>query len=284
MTVEARSRLSKSGYSAVAGWVKRPEVRLAATEFKAEFGGLEVDEDTQTFVVRLFMTVYRPTRVIGASPDLAEALDPAQAMMEVDAKAASVTRELTLSASQMASATKLVDVAASVVAQLQSNGVPIDSGHFPNVYAFLQLALCAGPADWDLSGAELASRLHTGSPVLFSSDGIGTRTSDHASEEDERARDTIRHEIRGPKRIRAPYAGGTGKRKTTDKRAFRLWVVAEVLREFPDATWQLVSRGPKECGPMGRYYRQLLSREGQNPPSPRTIQQDFADVQAVPTD
>jgi len=295
MTVEARSRLSKSGSSAVAGWAKHPEVSVAAAEFKAEFGELvaslwneagEEGEDSQTFVVRLCMTVYRPTRVIGASPDLAKALDPARAMAAVDAKAASVAHDLSLDAGQMASATKVVEVAASVVAQLQSNGVSVDSEHAPNVLAFLQLALCAGPDDWDLSGGEIASRIVTGGPALFSSDGIGTRTSDHASEEDERARDTIRHEIRGPKRIRAPYSGGKGKRRTSSKRETRLWALAEVLKKDSHATWRVIYYGLHHSGreTLGGHYRELLDRENVAYPSARTMERDFRDVRTVPTD
>jgi hypothetical protein len=283
MTVEARSRLSKSGYSAVAGWVKHPEVRIAAAEFKAGFGGLDVDEDTQTFVVRLCMTVYRPTRVIGASPDLAEALDPAQAMMEVDAEAASVTRELTLSASQMASATKLVDVAASVVAQLQSNGVPIDSEHAPDVLAFLQLALCAGPADWDLSGGELASRLVTGGPVLFTDDGRSMVLSDYASTRDTKDGDSIRvNEIRGPRRLPAPYAGGLQSRATTkvDRRRVAL---NEVVRKFPSvnspsriiASFRTGSRDTP-----GGFFRDLLGVGPWECPCARTLRSDFAAIRS----
>lgn len=283
MTVEARSRLSKSGRSAVAGWVKHPEVRVAATEFKAGFGGLEMDEDTRTFVVRLFMTVYPSTRVIGISPDLAEALDPAQAMAAVDARATSDTRELTLSASQMTSATKLVGVAVSVVVQLQSNGVPIDSEHALDVLAFLQLALCAGPADWDLSGGELARRIVTGSPVGFTSDGRSMVLSDYASTRDTKDSGSIRvNEIRGPRRLPAPYAGGLQSRATTkvDRRRVAL---NEVVRKFPDingpsriiASFRTGSRDTP-----GGFFRDLLSVAPWECPCARTLRGDFAAIRS----
>jgi len=292
MTVKARSRLSKSGYSAVAGWAKHPQTRVAATEFKAEFGDLaaslwneagEVDEGPMAFVVRLCMTVYPSTRVIGASPDLAEALDPAQAMAAVDARATSDIRELALSASQMASATKVVDVAASVVAQLQSNGVPIDSKHFPNVLAFLQLALCAEPADWDLSGGELARRIVTGAPVLFSDDGRSMVLSDHASTRDTKDADSIRvNEIRGPRRLPAPYAGGSKNRATTkvDRRRVAL---NEVVRKFPSvnspsriiASFRTGSRDTP-----GGFFRDLLGVGPWECPSPRTLRGDFEAIRS----
>ena len=222
-----------------------------------EAGSLDEGTSDQDFVTKLAFSAngWRPAKVLSAESEAVDGLG--------------IWQPLELDSCQREEATRTVEVATSMLSQLDERGVPVDPQHPPNVLVFLQLSLAIPAEEWQKPASELVRMLNTGPNVLLGPEQGALRVSRHADTSTD-PRDALRldRQIRRTAQIPAPAAGG-GPRQPDRLRKRRLELLQQAFDEtrlpgwprprYSDVYSQYL-RG-SEASPGGRW-RRLLTDEG----------------------